>query len=126
MLDKIARQTRIVETSARNAMTGNMADLSGWPGSEGEDAMGVNIGDHIHYHQTATEPAATQPPAAVAGDNSQSLLSKALPYLLAVATGVGGYYFAQQPSPTQPPATVSADKDAYGIELQHYIPESPP
>ena len=62
MLDKIQRQTRIVEQLAKNAMTGDMKSTDCWPGNDGDDAMGVNIGDNIvnHYHEPV-EP--TAPPA---------------------------------------------------------------
>lgn len=116
MLEKIARQNRIVETLARNTMSGNMGDVTGWPGNAEEDAMGVNIGDHIHYHKA--EPAPASPPVA------ESQLSKWLPYAVAAALAVGGYYLGRQ-SPTIPVVlrpTPAADKNSYGIELQHYIP----
>lgn len=54
MLEKIQRQSRCVETLARNTMTGKMGDVTGWPSSGEEEDMGVNIGDHIHYHMPAT------------------------------------------------------------------------
>lgn len=63
MVDKIQRQSRIVEQLARNTMTGDNQDVSGWPGHEGDDSMGVNIGDHIHYHAASEQPAPQQPPA---------------------------------------------------------------
>jgi len=55
ILNKIERQNRIVETLARNSMTGEMQDTTGWPDSEGDDRMGVKIGDRIenHYHLPA-------------------------------------------------------------------------
>jgi hypothetical protein len=64
MLDKIHRQARIVEQLAQNQMTGDMGNTDAWPGHEGDDDMGVNIGDHIHYHappEQPSEPAAAQP-----------------------------------------------------------------
>jgi hypothetical protein len=121
MLEKINRQNRIVETLARNTMTGDTADVTGWPGNEGDDAMGVNIGDHIHYHQALSEQ--TETPAAAAAETPLKL-STWLPYLVAAATAIGGYYAGQktETAVVQPPA-VNVDKDAYGIELQHYIPK---
>ena len=57
MLDKIQRQTRIVEQLAKNAMTGDDTNTDEWPGSDGDDAMGVKIGDTtINYHYPATPP----------------------------------------------------------------------
>ena len=129
MLDKIDRQHRIVETLARNTMTGDMKNVAGWPGNEGDDAMGVNIGDHIHYHQapaqTPASPEITAQP--VVSASTKSILFKWLPYLLAVAGATGGYFAGEQQTPTIPPqqpASVSLDKDIYGITLEHYTPEA--
>lgn len=85
MLDKIARQQRIVEVTARNTMTGNMKDTSGLPIDEEDDRMGVRIGDEIsnHYYglQRQEGTAAESPPT----EDKRSLVSKLLPWILAAA-----------------------------------------
>lgn len=111
MLEKIMRQNRFVEVSARNAMTGTPGDTNGLPSMSGEgDDMGVNIGNEIHYHVTSpqTEPAAKtgETPLSLM---TPSLMSKAMPYALAAALGLGGIALGmcwQQGSP--PPATPGA------------------
>jgi hypothetical protein len=81
MLDKITRQNRIVEVLARNAATGDVSDVSGWP--EGDD-MGVNIGNEIHYH--GGNPAPVQPMEKTPAPTA----SKVLPWILAAAAALGG------------------------------------
>ena len=61
MLDKIQRQQRIVEQLAKNVMTGKNGDVDVWPGNDGDDAMGVSIGDHIHYHTEQNPPQQPEP-----------------------------------------------------------------
>ena len=114
MLDKMQRQNRIVEVAARNSMTGNMSDLDGWPGGEGDDGMGVSIGDNIHHHYAPQPSEPAQSNAASPSTPSASkwmktaLLAMALlsgPALLAMAllsgtVGVGlAYYLANQNQP---------------------------
>jgi hypothetical protein len=73
MLDRVQRVQRIGEVVARNAMTGKYDDVTGWPGVEEGETMGVNIGDVVnHYYPqpaestngSAAEPSRPDPPTA--------------------------------------------------------------
>ena len=101
MLDKIDRQNRIVEVLARNAATGDVGDVRGWP--EGDD-MGVNIGNEIHYHGTHAQQASTQS-AEAPKPAAPSPAVKLWPWALAAAAGLAGFglpYVFNRPDP--PPA----------------------
>jgi len=93
MLEKIQRQARIAEVTARNSMTGRMDDTTGWP-EDGDDGMGVMIGDHIenHYHLPAEQPPKEAAPVADSAAEKQEpfLLRKAAPLLMALALGSAG------------------------------------
>jgi len=110
MLDKITRQNRCVEVLARNAMTGEMDNAEGWPGQEGDDDMGVSIGDTIvnHNYPQPSEPNVPAP--------SKSLAAKALPWLLGAAIPASGAmgalatYLANRPA-AMAPAGDAADWD---------------
>ena len=131
MLDKIQRQTRIVEQLAKNAMTGDDTNTDEWPGSDGDDAMGVKIGDTtINYHYPATPPQqpvqtatptpmpdtpATQPTptASVAPERSKIWQTLAI---AAIGGGLGAGAMALpglfgDKDTTQPPAAVGTDTD---------------
>jgi len=84
MLDKVQRQTRIVELLARNAATGKVDDVSGWPGEGCGDDMGVSIGNEIHYH--SSNGASRQPSPQPAEQPKKNWL---LPLALAGALGTG-------------------------------------
>jgi len=123
MLDKIDRQHRIVETLARNTMTGDMKDVAGWPGNEGDDAMGVNIGDHIHYHQ-AVEPVAKQQavaPAATTTPLWQKLLTSAAMLASGAGAGAGVPWLLgafDRPAVVQPAATAIDTDTQYELSIQ--------
>ena len=118
MLESIQRGLRIREVAARNEITGDRTNLDGWPGHEGDDAVGVSIGDHIHYHVQAppqqeaaaeTQQPATQAPDANDVPEKQSFLTKMLPViagaLLGTGIGTGAAMYFQpdtQPAATQP------------------------
>lgn len=115
MLESAQRGLRIRETIAKNSMTGDRKNLDGWPGHEGDDAMGVNIGDHIHYH--VTQPPATSaqetpipaPPSPSPTPADKSLASKLAPYLIG-ASILGGPlagYAASKWLTTTPPAATA-------------------
>lgn len=106
MLDKIVRQQKCVEVSARNAMTGKHEDTTGWP--EGDD-MGVAIGDHIENHYY-TSPVVSQ---SAETSNDQPLWKKLAPYLVGAVLVCGGsglgYWFGRpSQQPPQQPAVISS------------------
>jgi len=112
MLDKIQRQSRIVEQLAKNAMTGDSQATDAWPGNDGGDAMGVNIGDHIHYHyadqETETpQQAETQQPTQSSWKTKAAIATA----LLAGGTGVG----AMTQAWLQPPAQEFTDTDTVTV-----------
>ncbi len=82
MLEKIQRQNRIVEITARNTMTGKVDDVADWPSSEGEK-MGVEIGDHVTHNHYYDKQMAL---AALAGkDVAEQSAPKKAPGILAKA-----------------------------------------
>ena len=123
MLDKIQRGARIAEVSARNAMTGDMSNTDGWPGHTGGDAMGVSIGDTIHYHaphQPADQP--SQSPSRTPG-----ALAKWLGPLVLVAAGATGgagvpwllgAYEQQQPATMEHTDTDTTRR----IDIEKFVP----
>jgi len=95
MLDRINRNQKCVEVLARNAMTGDMQNTKGWPTEEEGDDMGVNIGDHVHYHgpnQAEPKPQKSSLPNQAEPKPQKSSL---LPILLlaGAALAVGGIPF---------------------------------
>jgi len=82
MLDKIQRQSRIVEQLARNSMTGDVTNTDDWPGGSEEDGMGVKIGDEIHNHyeqpRTPAQPAPAQPSSKASGLATAALVAAGL------------------------------------------------
>ena len=134
MVDKIGRQTQIVEVLARNAMTGDSASTDGWPDPEGDDDMSVKIGDEIHYHaapeppqqpvaeggQTSSPPAQSLPPAA------ESTLAKwgkraALAGMIGMGPlGVAAGYYAATKNQEAPPAVEQPEPDRVGgLGVEH-------
>ena len=121
MLDKIMRQQRFVEQDARNAMTGDTNGDEYLPDPDGDDAMGVNIGDHIHYH-TAPEskeaqPEQQQPRAAPATGKAKAALLAA-----GLATGlIGGSaipWLAGAYDKTQPADTIINQSENLGVGIE--------
>lgn len=135
MLNKIERQTRIVEIDARNVMTGETDCIDGWPDYEGDDQMGVKIGDEItnHYYPQPEEPPKKPLPVAEALPSTEpatekpakSLLARTIPALITAAVvGPGAgllTYFMNRPDPPPPPAAQQSaeqpDQDKYGLSL---------
>lgn len=120
MLDKIDRQNRIVEVLARNAATGDVGDVRGWP--EGDD-MGVNIGNEIHYHNTQS-PQPTETPTQQTQQPAPSPAAKLWPWALAAAAGLAGFglpYIFNRPDP-KPPAVVDDEIQFPWYDIQPWKP----
>ena len=117
MLDKIQRESRIVEQLAKNAMTGKKKDVDVWPGNDGDDAMGVNIGDHIHYHQVlppepTPEPVAQAPEPASQSKGMSTTAKVATSLAAAALLGPGGVGMAAMLGAfDKPPVPVVAPVD---------------
>ena len=140
MLDKIQRQSRIVEQLAKNTMTGDAENTDDWPGNDGEDAMGVNIGDHVHYHYppqetpTASEPqdaAPSEPPHDMPPQTTQQpaqpksnfLKNAAVAAALLVGGAGMGFGLSRPSAPTPLPSTTTIENTqdlGVGVEV---IPE---
>jgi hypothetical protein len=114
MVDRVQRVQRIGEVTARNAMTGNVADTNGWP--SGDEKMGVDIGDEIHNHYYP-------PPPSSPAKTPMGTLAKAAVAAALIGTGAGGVaavpwiaeLFNQQPTVEQP--TVEQPTYESGIEV---------
>jgi hypothetical protein len=125
MLDKIQRQSRIVEQLAKNTMTGELKNTDDWPGNSGDDAMGVNIGDHIHYHYDETPTLKTEEstpavatPAKASRLASAALLAAGLLGGAGVAAAVPWMLGAYENTNTNTNTTVDKTQDlGVGIEV---------
>ena len=116
MLDKIVRQSRIVEQLAQNSMTGDVENVDAWPGHEGDDDMGVKIGDEIHYHAappkpdppapTPSTPPANQPPQTQPAEEPEpawKTWAKRAALVAVGAGGIAGYQWMSKPPEENPP-----------------------
>lgn len=113
MLNKIDRQARIVETIAKNAMTGDTQNTEGWPDESEEDEMGVKIGDTI-YNFNEAPPAPPSPPAPTEAAPPQR--SRWGPVAVAASMGFAsamlGNAILNSTQPSEPiPASVDTDTD---------------
>lgn len=91
MLDRVQRTQRISEVVARNTMTGNMKDTTGYPdGSEG-DGMGVDIGDSVvHNHYYATPDQGDPPLPDIPTTKPAGILAKLALAGVLLSTGAAG------------------------------------
>lgn len=109
MLDKIQRQTQIVEQLAAQTRDGKFS--SGEVPATPEDDMGVSIGNEIHNHYPAATPPEDRPPevatptieAQPVGSLAKWILAASL--LLGGATGAGVAVLINQARSPDPPTT---------------------
>jgi len=123
MLDKIQRQTRIVEVLARNAATGDVEDMRGWPGTGDGDDMGVNIGNEIHYHGgNGAERPSTALPATAEQPKKNWLLPLALAGALGTGAAIPLAMDALRPDAT-PAVTEPVEIEFPQYDVERWVPE---
>jgi len=137
MVDRVQRVQRIGEVLARNTMTGDLANTSGWPGEKEGDPVGVAIGDSItnnHYYPAEQPPKPEPPPIEVVREDQTAVSQKPLGTLAKAAvaaallgTGVGGGVavpwlagmFAAKPPAVDAPADTTRK-----VIVEKWLPEA--
>lgn len=109
MIDKLQQQQKRMFQVADLALTGKAGEES--VSANGDEDMGVSIGNEIHYHYQGGDATNTAPAAAAAPSSGISTLGKtALAAALIGGGGAGGYVLNQYLNPDTP-AAVDTDTD---------------